>query len=479
MHPTFTPRPTHAAHPTTAHLAQTMALLELSASELQQRIETELANNPALELREERICPTCHLALSGSAPCPRCTRQKSLDPNEPIIFVSPREDFHPGGSFASTEDLPDDNFSAVTEDLPTYVLRQIASELAPAERAIAATILTNLDEDGLLSISLYEVARYHHVPLSRVERVQSLIQRADPVGVGSTSSQDALVVQLEQLKEAGAIGGGPAGRAASADFWQAAAEAIRSGFDLLTSRQFGKLARRLGLGLRQVEELARFIGDNLNPYPARASWGDIRLGTEAPPNVYHFPDVLISRLNHNLESPLVVEVVAPYAGMLQVNPLFRQSFQKAEANGDENWRGDLERADLLVKCLQQRTNTIVRLMRRLLLLQRDFILNGDEHLQPVTRASLAEELQVHESTISRAVTGKTVQLPNGHIIPLAKFFDRSLQVRTAIKQIIECETRPLSDNEIVSTLRKQGYAVARRTVAKYRAMEGILPSHLR
>jgi RNA polymerase sigma-54 factor len=122
---------------------------------------------------------------------------------------------------------------------------------------------------------------------------------------------------------------------------------------------------------------------------------------------------------------------------------------------------------------------MMRLSSRLAVLQREFILYGDECLKPLTRAILSTELQVHESTISRAVAGKSVQLPNGRIIPLARFFDRSLHIRTALKQIIEQEQAPLSDTELVVLLRRQGYAVARRTVAKYRAMEGILPSHLR
>ncbi len=108
-----------------------------------------------------------------------------------------------------------------------------------------------------------------------------------------------------------------------------------------------------------------------------------------------------------------------------------------------------------------------------------FILKGETQLKPLTRASLAEELGVHESTISRAVSSKAVQLPNGRIVPLSLFFDRSLNVRTYLKNIIEVETHPLSDMELVDLLSKQGFNVARRTVAKYRAMEGILPAHLR
>jgi RNA polymerase sigma-54 factor len=119
------------------------------------------------------------------------------------------------------------------------------------------------------------------------------------------------------------------------------------------------------------------------------------------------------------------------------------------------------------------------LMQRMVVIQRDFILNGDAHLYPVTRARLAEELDVHESTVSRAVSGKALQLPNGRIVPLSKLFDRSLHIRTALRQIVAQESKPLSDTQISKLLDKQGYSVARRTVAKYRAMEGILPARFR
>jgi RNA polymerase sigma-54 factor len=120
-----------------------------------------------------------------------------------------------------------------------------------------------------------------------------------------------------------------------------------------------------------------------------------------------------------------------------------------------------------------------RLMARVAAIQKNFILNGEEELLPLTRAQLSKELDVHESTISRAVSGKSVQLPNSRIVPLSMFFDRSLNVRTILHNIIDRENRPLNDTELVDLLAKQGIFVARRTVAKYRAMEGILPAHLR
>jgi len=228
----------------------------------------------------------------------------------------------------------------------------------------------------------------------------------------------------------------------------------------------------------EATSIASFIGEYLNPYPARAHWGDIHQGAE-PTRTYLEPDIVISRLHDGPDTPLVVEVVSPYIGSLRINPLFRQALSQAPAEKAEQWQSDLGVAVLLVKCLQQRNQALVRLMRRLVVLQRKFILDGDAHLVPLTRHRLAADLNVHESTISRAVSGKAVQLPNKKVVPLAKWFDRSLNVRAAILQIIGEEGKPFSDTQIVSLLEKRGITVARRTVAKYRMIEGILPSHLR
>jgi RNA polymerase sigma-54 factor len=452
---------------TTAHLAQTMTLMGLTSQELRQKIEAELASNPALELIEDHYCPSCHRPLPYAGVCPICSRQQGVSSDEPIVFVSPREDFYSlGSSRISPEDMPDEELGAEVVDLPQYVLRQIAPELPPEDRAIAAHILTGLDEDGLLRTPIVEIARYHHVLPSRVQSVQRLIQRAEPIGVGSTSPQEALLVQLEILSETMAV---PA----------LAAQAIRESMGLLSRHQYIELGRQLGITTAKARQIAQFIGDNLNPYPARAHWGDIHQSAEPANDVYTIPDVIISQLNQSKGSSLVVEVISPLVGKLRINPLFRQSLNEAPPDKLEQWQKDIEQAQLLIKCIQQRDNTIVRLMQRLAVIQREFILRGDAYLAPITRASLAEELDVHESTISRAVSNKAVQLPWGRIIPLSKFFDRSLHIRTALCQIIATESKPLTDTQIAKLLNKQGYPIARRTVAKYRAMEGILPAHLR
>jgi len=450
---------------TTAHLAQTMTLLSLTTDELREKIESELAANPALELIEERRCPTCHRLLPARGACPTCSSPKSDIVEEPIVFVSPREDFN-FSSGAASEDMPEDNYSSTVEDLPTFVLRQIASELDPSERAIAAYFLTHLDDDGLLTINLVEIARYFHVPLSKVEEIQRKIQRAEPYGVGSCSPQEALLVQLDFLSE-------------SREVPVLARSIIEKEMGLLSRHQYAELSRAFKVSLRVIHQTVAFITDNLNPFPARSHWGDVRQSTETPPQVYHRPDIMMSYLNDDPSKPLVIEIIMPLNGTLRVNPMFRSAIHEANQEKKDDWKNDLERAALFVKCLQQRNHTITRLMQRVASLQRNFICRGEKYLKPVTRAQLSTELGVHESTISRAVANKAVQLPNGRIVPLAMFFDRSLNVRQVLKEIIEKEGRSLSDTEISELLSKQGYQVARRTVAKYRAMEGILPAHLR
>jgi RNA polymerase sigma-54 factor len=454
---------------TTAHLAQTMALLELTAVELHQKVEAELARNPALELIDEFRCPTCHKILYKNKPCPTCTNNLSGSPEQPIVYLSCHEDFFAKpGSGSGPDDLPDDNYAPNREALPAYILRQIGPELSIDDRPIAVHILTSLDEDGLLTIRPIEIALYYHVPLSRVEKVMNLIQHADPLGVGSLTPKDALLIQLEVLGENISI---PA----------LAENAIRAGIELLSPHHLPELAKHLNIPTAQAKEIVRFISDNLNPFPARAHWGDLPSSesSEGKENTFHFPDIIISRISEDKNTPLVVEIAMPFYGTLRVNPLFREALQQAPADKSELWQADLEQATLLVKCLQQRNHTIVRLMQRLVVIQREFILYGDAYIKPITRADMAEELEVHESTMSRAVSDKAVELPNRRIVPLSMFFDRSLHVRTALKQIIDQESDSLSDSQIAVLLSDMGFPVARRTVAKYRSIEGILPAHLR
>lgn len=456
--------PSHQ-HLTSAHLAQTMTLLGLTAVELRQKIETELAKNPALELIEEKRCPTCHRILTHSGPCPICSLPQGVANNDPIVFVSPREDFY-SSQYIPADDLPIDHEAAETEDLASFVLRQIAPELAVKDRGLAAYILTHLNEDGFLSIEPIEIAQYHHIPVDHVNKIISLIQHSDPIGVGSANPQEVLLIQLEVLSEVTPVP-------------PLAKKIIGCGLDLLSRHQYSELARILKTSVRQIQQVAQFISENLNPFPARSHWGDHHSPSESPLQVYRQPDIIINYLNGNPENPFVVEIIMPLKGTLRVNPLFRQAIREADPGKIEEWKNELEQASLLVKCIQQRNHTMRRLMQRVVVLQENFIRSGETQLIPLTRVQISKELEVHESTISRAVANKTIQLPNRRIVPLSTFFDRSLNVRSIMRIIIENDKDPLSDTEIAQELGRFGFKVARRTVAKYRSMEGILPAHLR
>lgn len=446
---------------TTAHLAQTMSLLALSNLELRERVLAEISSNPALEMLDERICPGCQKKLAGTAPCPVCSAPAAQEGL--VVFLSPRESSRSSGMLP-VDETPSDQEPAAPESLALSVLAQIASDLDPALRHLAAYILSSLTEDGFLEDGPALIARATRSSLADVESVIDLISHADPPGLATAGPRQALLAQLDLLGDDPRV---PLAR-----------RMILECFAELGRREFERMAQHLEISQSRVRQVAEFIHTKLNPYPARAFWGSGRQAPSADPNVYHNPDIQVSR-SPNGEEALVVEIFSAMPGWLRVNPLFRQALPPADEDHSDAWSRHLERASLFVKCLQQRNNTMRRLMKTLVARQRGFILHGDRHLKPITRASVAAEIGVHESTVSRAVAHKSVALPDGRIIPLHRFFDRSLSVRDRIKEIVDNESRPLTDDEIAARLRKEGVRVARRTVAKYRAVEGILPARLR
>ncbi len=448
---------------TTAHLAQTMTLLALNNQELLEKIQGELATNPALDLNETNHCPTCQRVLKSNDFCPNCSH--SVSNEDPVVFVSSRENTS-NNSNNSNDIISDDEFTSQQEDLPTYVLRQIATELELDERKLAAHILSSLDDDGLSTSSLVEVASFHHVPISKVEKVFQLINKCDPIGVGCDSPKTALLTQLNNIKNGQYVD-------------PLTYKVIEIGLDNLSKHQYESLAKKLDVSVQRIEKIALFISNNLNPYPGRAYWGNVRHQENPIFNRYKHPDVIINTQGDPADPQLIVEVMWPIRGSLKLNPAFKKAMAEAPDHKSGEWKKAIEKANLLIKCLIQRNHTLVQLMQKLSVLQREYILHGDAQIKPITRAKIAKEIGVHESTISRAVSSKSAQLPSGKIVPISIFFDRSLHIRTALKEIILNEEKPLSDTKLVKLLSEKGFEIARRTVAKYRSVEGILPAHLR
>ena len=465
MYQKITIGPKHETKPqATAHLAQTMTLLNMGSGEIEEEIQKNLAENPALEIDETNHCVVCGAEISYGVLCRNCLKEQLKQDAQYLTFVTTRE--YP---VSEQHEDSDDYFEDGTMDrqtLPEYILRQVGMELDDREKIVAATILTQLNEDGFADVDVLELASYHHIPISSVENVISLIQHADPVGAGTRNAQEAMLVQIDELKKGKSI---PA----------LTEEIISKNYHALLKKQFPEIAQEYGISTRQVEEIASFITMNLNPFPARSNWGDVRNPQEKDLMAIGSPDIVLSYLENNPQNPIVIEIFQPANSNLILNTKYHNAMKSVDKETKTIMRKDLEKASLFIKCLQQRTNTILRMAQTLVEMQEKYIREGNKYLKPITRAEIAKKLDVHESTISRAVSSKTIQLPNKKVYPLSVFFDRSLQVRTEIKEIVEKEKKPMSDLAIKKKLEKKGIHIARRTVAKYRDMEGILPAYQR
>ncbi len=444
----------------TMHLVMTTRLLSLNTTELQEALMAELAANPALELAEECRCPHCGNLLIR-LPCPVCQSSTEIYETSPSAASSHND--------AADSDDEWHDYTATPVHLTEFVWRQLAPALTEEEQPIGRHLVDRLDEHGLLPEHPAAIAAYLNRPLHEVQRVLRKLQQVEPVGVGAADSRECLLIQLEHLQTLGQ-GHYPA------------LMLVRHAWGALSRGDLAGAAEVLDCEIEDVQEALAFIQDNLYPRPADTHWSDAR-HPERPPERLREPDIVI----HCEENPerLVVELFAPSPSWLRVNPEYRQLAREARAaangEGPPEWAILADEAELFIKSLAQRNQTMRLIVNRLVEAQRDFILQGDRYLKPMTRAQLAAEIGVHESTVSRAVNSKNVALPSGRVVPLSIFFDRSLSVRDQVKEIIgnESADAPLSDGQIAALLRAQGVDVARRTVAKYRTALGILPAPLR
>jgi RNA polymerase sigma-54 factor len=443
-------------------------ILELSSQELQQAIATELSDNPALELVEVPTCQTCGSELQGSI-CPFCIqRQKGAE--------LPREDD------PREYDDRDLQRSQLGEDEPFDPLTRVASEQTLAERllwdlgavlpredlTIAEYLVGSLDEKGYLSCSVEEAAYELEVEVAQVRAVLKVLQSLEPIGIGARNLRECLLIQLDFLEEQGLSH--PNAREIVADY-----------LIELGEHKFGKIGHELKLSPDEVAGVWEFVKSKLNPHPAHG-FSETNARDRDTRQMYILPDVLITRGEHGLE----VEVIESKRFMLRINPMYGRlsgELQRASNGLSTDERRHIQqyvgRAKLFISNINQRRQTLFNITRCLAGRQAEFLQKGVRHLKPLSRAAIAQELGVHESTVSRATAGKYVMTPDGEVIPFAHFFTPSLSIKDVIKEMIEKEGQPLTDAQIGDRLREQGINIARRTVAKYRMQLDILPSMLR
>lgn len=445
-------------------------VLELSSMQLQELIQEEISENPALELLDKPSCPRCGAGMDKMI-CPHCMtgpKQADHDERAEADQQMTRDDyFYEEGPSMSRRD-PDDDFDPMIRvasemSLQEHLIRELGAILQPDQMLIAEFLVGNIDERGFLDCPVAEAARVLEVDIAEVEWVLRELQQQEPVGIGARDLRECLLLQIDYLATQGLTA--PHVR-----------EIVTDHLDQLGEHKFSRIAQEMHIATAQVSEAAHFIKKHLNPFPAQgAPAGGNSMG-------YVLPDVIISRRDSGFE----VDVVESKRFFLRINPLYRELMlrsQQVEANLNDNEKKHIQqyvsRARLFMANIDQRRQTLQRIAAFLVGYQGEYLDKGVRYLRPLTRAMVAIELGVHESTVSRATASKYLMLPSGEVVPLSHFFTPSLSAKDVIRDMIEHEAEPMTDEQIAEALASRGITIARRTVAKYREQLGILPSILR
>lgn len=444
-----------------ATLVTFASLLALPSWQLEQAMYEELSQNPALELQEADVCPRCG-NMRNDGICYFCLDQDRLDPEEAFHNMEAgrplEEDFDLFSIVAAPRTLAEE-------------LTELAHTALPKEDHFIADFLINsLDDSGLLTLQVGDVVRSLGVESARVRDVLATLQRLGPPGVGARDAQECLMLQLERLEAARAVN--PLVRPILEDHLK----------DLAQGR-YVEIGQALGSSADEVIDARDFIREKLRPYPIIAS-KDTE-GAQVVDTAYATPDVLI-RKGQNEEPEFVVEVVESRRFALRISPMYRELAQSIR-HGAENVSEDerhhvlehVSRAQQFIGHLHERHSTLERVVKMAVEHQVEYLRHGVRALKPLTRLQVAEELGLHVSTVSRAVSDKYVLLPWQQVKPLRVFFESVRSIHDVLREMISDEEHPLTDVEIADKLTEYGYPVARRTVAKYRKQLGILPSTLR
>jgi len=477
-------------------LQQSLALLQAPSLELKALVEQELQQNPVLEEISEQ-----EIDLREKSP----GSDDSETPTTPD-FAEPPEDIQPDAAAERLANDPVDDFQAefeklvqmdqdwrdhfsqtntvsrssaedeekrefmfnsitVEASLAQHLMEQVRdTDLNEEDRAIAELIIGNIDDYGYLMATIEELAASANQPIEKFSGVLKVIQGFEPVGVGARDLRECLMLQLER-----------AGKQETLEY-----RIIRDHMEALGKRKIPEIARGTGQDVDDVQEALARIG-RLEPRPGRAFLPVVEQ--------YVAPEVFVVKNGDDFTVTTNDEQI-PH---LRISNVYKDLMSAGENNAEvKNYiREKIRAGKFLIKSLHQRQTTICNIGKEIVKRQRDFMEKGVAHLKPMTMSQVADVVGVHETTVSRAVSGKYIQTPQG-VFEMKYFFTAGLQnahgadvsntsVKDMIAEIFKAEdtAKPLSDQEVVKMLTAKGINIARRTVAKYRDELGILPSNLR
>ena len=417
----------------TNELRQAITILQYSVLDLNNYLHEQQLENPLIELKDNHIKEEII--------------RKKEDLNTPVYDSRPRHD--------SDEDFSAiDHISEQEEGLQDYLLNQILYlKLDDRLRRIVTYLALSVDENGYLKSTCEELAGELNEPLSDVQESLLLLQSFEPAGIGAYSLKECLLIQLKQLE---------------ARDWLAE-EIVGNHLDSLAKKQFKKIAKEEEVKIEEVQYVADFI-QTLNPKPGAHFFKE--------PAKYVVPDVTVKKIH----GEYAVFLNDEHMPTMTMNSRYQEMINNEESEVNKYMKQKYEQFQWIKKSIQQRQETLLKVSRAIVDYQEAFLENGPTHLRPLTLKTIAQEIEVHESTVSRATTKKYIQTPKG-LYELKYFFtsmvgkdtigesSSSEKVKIYLKRLVDEENKqkPLSDQKLANLLKEQyDITCSRRTVAKYR-----------
>lgn len=478
-------------------LQQSLQLLQAPTLELKALVEQELQQNPVLEevvledmeQKEKADREGDTTIIEAAADPAEPPADTNFDPASEKTANDPVDDFQaeferltqldqewrdhfaqtnlPMRQSAEDEEKRQFMFDSLVAgtSLQENLMEQVRlSDISDGQRPIAEMIIGNIDDYGYLKTSVEELAFSTGVAPEQILDVLKIIQTFHPPGVGARDLRECLMLQLERD-----------GRQDTVEY-----RIVNEFMDALGKRRLPEIARGVGQDVDDVQKAVARIG-LLEPRPGRAFLPDN--------DQFIMPEVFVNRM----DGQFVVSTNNEQVPHLRISNTYKDLMAQADSSSEvrEYIREKIRAGKFLIKSLQQRQQTILNIGREIVKRQHDFMEKGVAFLKPMTMVQVAEVVGVHETTVSRAVSGKYIQTPQG-IFEMKYFFTSGIQTasgqgmsNTSVKDMIadlfkkENPQKPLSDQEVVKILGEKGIVIARRTVAKYRSELNILPSNLR
>ena len=476
----------------TPQLQQAIKLLQYSRLELQQTLSQHLLENPVLEEvggdNDEGEGST-EDKEEGRA---EGESGEGVEPGDYSEALSSEEcddryesDWRTGAAMvakpSTDEDYPSyDQTLAQPTSLADHLLWQLQlSSVNEDEQVIGRSLIGNIDEDGYLRTSLEEIAKDTNVMLRQVENALDLIQTFDPSGVGARDAQECLNIQLRH-RHYGLVEGHHAGNGTGSD--SLVKTIVANHWTDLAKKRYENIAKEVGVTVKEVYDAYDII-KRLDPTPGRAYFSATRQ--------FIIPDVFV----YKIEGKWLVDLNEDGLPRLQISPDYRDMVAASggEVATKEYLENKTREAQWLIRSLDQRKKTILKVVHSLIHFQESFLEKGIRYLEPLVLRQVAEDVDMDQSTISRVTRNKYMYCPQG-MLELKFFFNAGIQglgpgakdlstrtVRELIREMVaqESTSKPLKDQEIVARLKDRGVVIARRTVAKYRAELNIAPASQR